>query len=67
MKKVLFIITFVISALGVNAAEFHTDSTFDTKSLLANVKKHIRPGDTVLVKASHFMGFDSVVKELEEF
>ena len=25
-----------------------------------------RPGDTILVKASHFMGFSEIVKKLEQ-
>ena len=39
---------------------------FDTKAeLLREVSGLIEKGDTVLVKASHGMGFDEVVKELE--
>ena len=36
----------------------------DTETLIAALPEHIRPGDTVLVKASHAMGFDAVVEAL---
>ena len=36
----------------------------DTEALIASLPVHIRPGDTVLVKASHAMGFDAVVEAL---
>ena len=32
--------------------------------LIAALPKHIRPGDTILVKASHAVGFDAVVEAL---
>lgn len=39
---------------------------FDTREeLLANLKNIVKQGDNVLVKASHGMGFDEVVKELQ--
>ena len=37
----------------------------DTDSLIKALPDHIRPGDTILVKASHAMGFDAVVESLE--
>ena len=36
------------------------------ESLLENLGRYIQKGDTVLVKASHFMKFEEVVKALEE-
>ena len=41
--------------------------SFDTKEDLYPVlKKELKEGDTVLVKASHFMQFENIVKFLEE-
>lgn len=37
------------------------------ESLLAHLKDYIKDGDTILVKASHFMKFEEVVKALEEY
>lgn len=37
----------------------------DRDALLAGVRELLCPGDSVLVKASHGMGFEKVVKELE--
>ena len=36
------------------------------ESLLKNLSRYVQKGDTVLVKASHFMKFEEVVKALEE-
>ena len=36
----------------------------DRESLLAHLEKLLLPGDTVLIKASHGMGFEEVVKHL---
>ncbi|MCD7868805.1 MAG: UDP-N-acetylmuramoyl-tripeptide--D-alanyl-D-alanine ligase [Clostridiales bacterium] len=38
----------------------------DRDSLIKNLRRYIRAGDTVLVKASHFMRFEEVVKALQE-
>ena len=35
------------------------------ESLMSNLASHVQNGDTILVKASHFMQFDDVVKALE--
>ena len=35
----------------------------DRERLLADLPGILSPGDTVLVKASHFMGFEKVVEE----
>lgn len=37
----------------------------DRESLLANLASYVKDGDTILVKASHFMKFEEVVKVLE--
>lgn len=34
--------------------------------LKSELASFLRPGDTVLIKASHFMGFDEIVKSLQE-
>lgn len=36
------------------------------EDLLKNIKNYVQRGDTILVKASHFMKFDEVVKVLQE-
>lgn len=38
----------------------------DRESLLKNLESYIRTGDTVLVKASHFMKFEEVVEALSK-
>lgn len=38
----------------------------DIESLLKNLKDYVKEGDTILVKASHFMDFPQVVKALQE-
>ena len=38
----------------------------DLKSLLKNLNTYVKQGDTILVKASHFMKFENVVKALQE-
>ena len=40
---------------------------FDTRdALIAALPEHICPGDTILVKASHAMGFEAVTETLKE-
>ena len=36
------------------------------ESLLEHLNDYVQKGDTILVKASHFMKFEEVVKALEE-
>ena len=36
----------------------------EKEQLLENLMKEVKIGDTILVKASHFMGFSEIVKEL---
>ena len=36
------------------------------ESLLKNLSTYVKQGDTILVKASHFMKFENVVKALQE-
>ena len=38
----------------------------DRENLLKNLSSYVQNGDTILVKASHFMKFDEVVKALKE-
>ena len=35
------------------------------EEMIPEVTSYLRPGDTVLVKASHFMGFDQIVESLQ--
>ncbi len=37
----------------------------DKEELIARLKEYIRQGDNVLVKASHFMGFDEIVNKIQ--
>lgn len=40
---------------------------FDSRdALLEELEKTVRPGDAILVKASHFMGYPKIVKTLQE-
>ena len=36
------------------------------ESLLSNLSSYVKTGDTILVKASHFMKFEEVVEKLQE-
>ena len=45
--------------------EFSVLYVKDRETLLENLGEYIEKGDTVLVKASHFMKFEEVVKALE--
>lgn len=47
------------------APEFSVLYVKDRETLLENLGEYIEKGDTVLVKASHFMKFEEVVKALE--
>lgn len=38
----------------------------DRETLLSNLGSYVQPGDTILVKASHFMHFEEVVAKLQE-
>ena len=38
----------------------------DKEALEEALLEYRRPGDTILVKASHFMGFSEIVKKLEQ-
>ena len=38
----------------------------DTEALLEALPEALQPGGSVLVKASHFMGFDRIVRKLEK-
>ena len=57
-------------AMAEGAAEMETKTEilhFDTKAdFLAQLNKIIKPHDTILVKASHYMEFPEIVKVLEE-
>ena len=68
---------YCIGKLGKQIGEAYASATgdsqqkvicFDNKeTLLDSLHELIKPEDIILVKASHFMGFDSVVRELEKF
>ena len=38
----------------------------DRESLLAKLSGYVEKGDTILVKASHFMKFEEIVEKLQE-
>ena len=56
--------------IAKKASETNPDLTViqenDLKSLLKNLNTYVKQGDTILVKASHFMKFENVVKALQE-
>lgn len=56
--------------IAEKAIKTNTDLTVirekDLESLLSNLNTYVKQGDTILVKASHFMKFENVVKALQE-
>ncbi len=56
--------------IAKKASETNPDLTViqenDLESLLKNLNTYVKKGDTILVKASHFMKFENVVKALQE-
>ena len=48
------------------APDFEVHYEKDRDSLLKNLEGYVRKGDTILVKASHFMKFEEVVDALEK-
>ena len=38
----------------------------DRESLLEHLEGYVQQGDTILVKASHFMNFEEVVEKLQK-
>ena len=56
--------------IAKKASETNPDLTViqenNLESLLKNLNTYVKPGDTILVKASHFMKFENVVKALQE-
>ena len=54
--------------LGFNASDQlinHRLYYYETREeLITDLPSILHPGDTILVKASHFMGFENVVKSL---
>ena len=63
--------TGVLSKEIVNAAQANSPNTeihyTESKAdLIEEIKRYRKPGDTILVKASHFMGFSDIVKELTQ-
>ena len=53
--------------VDINSYYYKKDFTYEEnkESLMSNLASHVQNGDTILVKASHFMQFDDVVKALE--
>ena len=43
-----------------------TGQVYKNLALEEALLEYRRPGDTILVKASHFMGFSEIVKKLEQ-
>ena len=56
--------------IGEKAKETNPELTVITvpepATLLENLSSYVKEGDTILVKASHFMKFEKVVKALQE-
>ena len=56
--------------IAKKASETNPDLTViqenNLESLLKNLSTYVKQGDTILVKASHFMKFENVVKALQE-
>ncbi|MBQ1491136.1 MAG: UDP-N-acetylmuramoyl-tripeptide--D-alanyl-D-alanine ligase [Blautia sp.] len=48
---------------GMKEGVYHEESV---ESLLAHLSSYVKAGDTVLMKASHFMGFERVVEALQK-
>lgn len=56
--------------MAASAKEMNPELTViyekDKQELLQKLPDYVRKGDTILVKASHFMGFEEIVKALQE-
>ena len=53
-------------SLEIDQAEeaIYKNDLRDVTDILEDMMKEVKIGDTILVKASHFMGFSEIVKEL---
>ena len=54
----------ITKAVRANSRATEVHHYEDKADLLKALVKEVKSGDTVLVKASHFMGFQEIVKEL---
>lgn len=51
-------------ALGVENSKTEIHYFEKTEELIPELEKYIKPGDSILIKASHFMGFTEIVNKL---
>lgn len=56
--------TEIVSAVVLFSPETEIHYFSTKEALIAELKEHIKEGDTILVKASHFMNFPEIVKAL---
>ena len=54
----------ITKAVRANSSATEVHHYEDKADLIKDLVKEVKSGDTVLVKASHFMGFPEIVKEL---
>ena len=54
----------ITKAVRANSSATEVHHYEDKADLIKDLVKEVKSGDTVLVKASHFMGFQEIVKEL---
>lgn len=54
----------IINAVQANSPETDIHYMESKEDLIKEIKAYRKAGDTILVKASHFMGFSDIVKEL---
>ena len=54
----------IAKAVRACSSETEVHDYEDKADLIKDLVKEVKSGDTVLVKASHFMGFPEIVKEL---
>lgn len=54
----------IVNAVRVNSPETEIRYMESKEELIKEIKKYRKAGDTILVKASHFMGFSDIVREL---
>ncbi len=56
-----------IARACADAASIEVHSFADKDALLKDLLTYVKEGDTVLVKASHFMGYTQIVEALQQF
>lgn len=54
----------IVNAVRTNSPETEIYYMESKEELIKEIKKYRKAGDTILIKASHFMGFSDIVREL---